>query len=261
MARRARRTARSSARRAGRTRRTSRAGRRPASRPAPRTDLVAAVDLGSNSFHMVVARMVGGQPHVLDRLRERVVLAAGLDQNKKLSAEIQEKALAVLRRFGQRLADQPAGSVRAVGTNAMRQATNARSFLLRARRVLGHPIEVISGREEARLIYLGVAHSLADDAGRRLVIDIGGGSTECILGERLEPVATDSLYMGAVTWTRRFFPQGEIRRKRMDEAVIAARLELQSIEHHYQAVGWERCVGSSGTILAIEAATLVMKYV
>jgi exopolyphosphatase/guanosine-5'-triphosphate,3'-diphosphate pyrophosphatase len=215
--------------------------------------LVAAVDLGSNSFHMVVARMVGGQPHVLDRLRERVVLAAGLDKQKKLSAEIQEKALAVLRRFGQRLADQPAGSVRAVGTNALRQATNARSFLLRARRELGHPIEVISGREEARLIYLGVAHSLADDAGRRLVVDIGGGSTECILGERLDPVATDSLYMGAVTWSRRFFTHGEIRRKRMEEAVIAARLELQSIEHHYQAVGWERCIGSSGTILAIES--------
>jgi exopolyphosphatase/guanosine-5'-triphosphate,3'-diphosphate pyrophosphatase len=215
--------------------------------------MVAAVDLGSNSFHMVVARMAGGQPHVLDRLRERVVLAAGLDKKKRLSAEIQEKALGVLRRFGQRLADLPAGSVRAVGTNALRQAANARSFLLRARRELGHPIEVISGREEARLIYLGVAHSLADDAGRRLVIDIGGGSTECILGERLEPVATDSLYMGAVTWSRRFFPHGEIRRRRMDEAVIAARLELQSIEHHYQAVGWERCVGSSGTILAIEA--------
>ena len=214
--------------------------------------MVAAVDLGSNSFHMVVARMAGGQPHVLDRLRERVVLAAGLDDKKRLSARIQEQALAVLRRFGQRLADLPPGSVRAVGTNALRQAVNARGFLLRARRVLGHPIEIIPGREEARLIYLGVAHSLADEAARRLVIDVGGGSTECILGERLEPVATDSLYMGAVTWTRRFFPHGEIRRKRMEEAIIAARLELQSIEHHYQAVGWERCIGSSGTILAIE---------
>jgi len=255
--RRARRVERRSSRRArpvaGRRRAGHRAARRPALRPALRSDMVAAVDLGSNSFHMVVARMVGGQPHVLDRMRERVVLAAGMNKQKRLSGEIQEKALAVLRRFGQRLADMPPGSVRAVGTNALRQATNARGFLLRARRVLGHPIEVIPGREEARLIYLGVAHSLADDAGRRLVIDIGGGSTECILGERLDPVTTDSLYMGCVTWTRRFFPHGEIRRKRMDEAVIAARLELQSIERHYRAVGWERCVGSSGTILAIES--------
>jgi exopolyphosphatase/guanosine-5'-triphosphate,3'-diphosphate pyrophosphatase len=222
-------------------------------RGAPRQDVIVAVDLGSNSFHMVVARLVGGEPHVLDRLRDRVALGAGLDGRNRLSRPAQERALASLRRFGQRVKDLPPGSVRAVGTNALRQAANARGFLARARRVLGHPIEVISGREEARLIYVGVAHGLADDAGRRLVVDIGGGSTECILGERLDALLTDSLYMGCVNWTRRFFPGGDVRRGSMGEAVIAAQLELQSIERRYQALGWERCVGASGTILAVES--------
>jgi len=214
---------------------------------------VAAVDLGSNSFHMVVARMVNGQPILVDRLRERVALAEGLDDKKRLTPGMQAKALEAMHRFGQRLRDMPRGSVRAVGTNTLRQARNTRAFLVRARRALGHPIEVISGREEARLIYGGVAHSLADDPGKRLVVDIGGGSTECIIGERFEPLATDSLYMGCVTFSLRFFPKGEIGRKRMDEAVIAAQREVAPLEQHYRALGWERAVGASGTILAIES--------
>jgi exopolyphosphatase / guanosine-5'-triphosphate,3'-diphosphate pyrophosphatase len=213
--------------------------------------MVAAVDLGSNSFHMVVARVVGGQPHVVDRLRERVVLAAGLDGDKRLTPEAQALALETLRRFGQRVDDLPRGSVRAVGTNALRQARNARAFLQRARRVLGHPIEVISGREEARLIYAGVARGLPDAPGRRLVVDVGGGSTECILGERLRPLLLDSLYMGCVTWSRRFFSRGELTERAMEKAVHAAQREVQSLEHGYRRLGWQRCVGSSGTILAI----------
>ncbi|MGQ0552251.1 MAG: Ppx/GppA phosphatase family protein [Planctomycetota bacterium] len=216
-------------------------------------DLVAAVDLGSNSFHMIVARMEGGQPRIVDRLRERVALAAGLNARKQLTPLAQRRALAALGPFGQRLRDMPPGAVRAVGTNALRQARNARGFLARARRVLGHPIEVIAGREEARLIYLGVAHSLADEPGRRLVVDIGGGSTECILGERFDTVATDSLYMGCVAHTLRFFPKGDVTRARFEQAEIAARVELEPIERHYRALGWERCVGSSGTILSIES--------
>jgi exopolyphosphatase/guanosine-5'-triphosphate,3'-diphosphate pyrophosphatase len=239
--------------RAGTSRRAKRARGRSAAAEPTRRDTVVAVDLGSNSFHLVVARVVAGEPHVVDRLRERVALGAGLDGKDRLTAATQEKALAALRRFGQRVADVPRGSLRAVGTNALRQAENSRGFLARARRVLGHPIEVISGREEARLIYQGVAHSLADAGGRRLVVDIGGGSTEVILGERFEPLLTDSLYMGCVNWTRRFFPQGEVTRRRLAQAVIAARLELQSIERRYTAIGWERCVGASGTILAIES--------
>ncbi len=235
------------------------AARRPAPRRAARTAagpgrrhaMVAAVDLGSNSFHMVVAQVVDGRPRVVDRLRERVVLAEGLDAAKRLKPEAQRRALRALRRFGQRLHDLPRGSVRAVGTNALRQARNGQAFLQRARRELGHPIEVVSGREEARLIYSGVAHDLPTQPGRRLVVDIGGGSTECILGARLQPLLADSLFMGCVTWSRRFFPRGELSARSMERAVHAAQREVQTLERSYRSLGWEHCIGSSGTILAI----------
>jgi exopolyphosphatase/guanosine-5'-triphosphate,3'-diphosphate pyrophosphatase len=220
--------------------------------PTPALDTFAAVDLGSNSFHMVVARLVQDQLHIVDRLRERVALASGLDEKKRLSEDAQERALACTARFGERLRGMRAGSVRAVGTSALRIARNSRSFLSRASESLGHPIEIISGPEEARLIYLGVAHDLSDDVQRRLVVDIGGGSTECILGERFEALKTDSLHMGCVLFSQRFFAGGEIKEKAMERATIAARLELQSMERHYRALGWEDCVGSSGTILAVE---------
>jgi exopolyphosphatase / guanosine-5'-triphosphate,3'-diphosphate pyrophosphatase len=220
--------------------------------PAPASDTFAAVDLGSNSFHMVVARLVQDQLHIVDRLRDRVALAAGLDEKKRLNDDAQERALSCIARFGERLRGMPAGNVRAVGTSALRIARNSRSFLSRASEALGHPIEIISGPEEARLIYLGVAHDLSDDVHRRLVVDIGGGSTECILGERFEALKTDSLHMGCVNYSQRFFPGGEIKDKSMERALIAARLELQSMERHYRALGWEDCVGSSGTIIAVE---------
>jgi len=215
-------------------------------------DSVAAVDLGSNSFHLVVARVEGGHPEIVDRVRERVALAAGFDPEKRLTPEIQARALACIERFAQRLRDMPRGSVRAVGTNALRQARNAREFLERAEGVLGHPIEVISGPEEARLIYLGVAHHTPAAPGRRLVIDIGGGSTECILGEGFEPLLLDSLYMGCVGHSLRHFPRGEVTKDAFRRAQIAALLEVQPLEWRYKAAGWSRCVGASGTILAIE---------
>jgi exopolyphosphatase/guanosine-5'-triphosphate,3'-diphosphate pyrophosphatase len=145
----------------------------------------------------------------------------------------------------------PRGRVRAVGTNTLRRAKNSRSFLSLARKALGHPIEIVSGREEARLIYLGVAHSLSDDAGRRLVVDIGGGSTECIVGERFDCLQEESLHMGCVGYTDRFFPRGKITRDAFRNAQLAARLELQTIERRFKAIGWQECVGASGTILAI----------
>ncbi len=219
----------------------------------PQRETVAAVDLGSNSFHMVVAQHVDGQLVVLDRLRERVALAEGLDESKRLKEKVSERALACLERFGQRLREQPPGSVRAVGTSALRQAKNSESFLSRAREVLGHPIEVVSGREEARLIYLGVAHLSAGTANRRLVIDVGGGSTECILGEGYEALRTDSLHMGCVNYSQRFFPGGEITRERMKKAEVAAALELSPIARTYKHLGWDVCIGSSGTILGIES--------
>jgi exopolyphosphatase/guanosine-5'-triphosphate,3'-diphosphate pyrophosphatase len=219
---------------------------------APPFESVAAIDLGTNSFHMVVARFAGDQLSILDRLRERVQLGAGLGEKKRLDEESQARALACLARFGERVRGMPRGSVRAVGTSALRVARNSTAFLQQASDVLGHGIEIISGQEEARLIYLGVAHDLAEGPDRRLVVDIGGGSTECILGERFEPIEADSLHMGCVNWSLRFFPHGEIDKERFERAVLAARLELRSLERHYRALGWSECIGSSGTILSIE---------
>lgn len=218
--------------------------------PLSASDALAAVDLGSNSFHLVVASLVGDDLRIVDRRRERVALAEGLDAKKHISAETQERALACIDRFGARLRGIPPEGVRAVGTSALRLARNARPFLARAGEALGRPVEVISGAEEARLIYLGVAHDLSDDAKRRLVVDIGGGSTECILGERFEALRTDSLHMGCVNYSARFFPGGELSPEAMERAVIAARLEVRSLERPYRTLGWTECIGSSGTIVA-----------
>ncbi|HTQ03645.1 MAG TPA: Ppx/GppA phosphatase family protein [Polyangiaceae bacterium] len=220
-------------------------------------ETVAGVDLGSNSFHMIVARVAEGELRVIDRLRERVRLASGLDAAHRLSDEAMERGIACITRFGQRVRELPLGAVRAAGTNTLRQAKNAALFLERAAAALGHPIDVIAGREEARLIYLGVAHGVPNDAGRRLVIDIGGGSTECILGEGFEPVATESMFMGCVSYSTRFFPDGALSRDAFRRAQTAAALELQSIERTYRRLGFGPCYGSSGTVLAI--AELVEK--
>jgi exopolyphosphatase/guanosine-5'-triphosphate,3'-diphosphate pyrophosphatase len=214
--------------------------------------VVAGVDLGSNSFHMIVARLVGEELFVLDRLRERVALAEGLGDDRRISPEARERALACLSRFGQRLAEVHPDSVRAVGTNALREARDAASFLEEAEARLGHPIEVIAGIEEARLIYLGVAHDVSDDLGRRLIVDVGGGSTELVIGERFEPLRADSLRMGCVSFSQRFFPGGEIKDRGMERARIAALLELQTIQQVYPELGWDECFGSSGTVLAID---------
>src|SRR5690606_11850198 len=158
-------------------------------------DTFAAVDLGSNSFHMVVARYTDGRLQIIDRLKDMVRLASGLDEERNLGPEAMDRALKCLERFGQRVREIPRGNVRAVGTNTLRQARNRRAFLARAQQALGHPIEIIAGREEARLIYLGVARTVYGDTGQRLVVDIGGGSTELIIGAGLEPMCMESLYM------------------------------------------------------------------
>lgn len=214
------------------------------------SDLVAAIDLGSNSFHMIVARMERGQLHIVDRMRERVRLGSGLDDRHRISAVAQARALACLERFGERVRDMPAGRVRAVGTNTLRKAKNGASFLERAHRALGHPIEVIAGREEARLIYLGVIQTMPKNVVQRLVVDIGGGSTECVIGERHEIVEADSLYMGCVSFSERFFPDGAITPERFEAARIAAKLELASIGRRYRALGWQIACGCSGTVHA-----------
>ncbi len=214
-------------------------------------DKIATIDLGSNSFHMAVARMVDGQPVIIDRIREQVQLAAGLDAERRLTDKAQERAIACLARFGQQLRDMPVVRARAVGTSTLRVARNSREFLDAAEPALGVPIEVVSGREEARLIYLGVAHDLADDEGRRLVVDIGGGSTECALGRRFETVRAHSISRGCVTHTRRAFPDGVITEKALKEAVLAAQVELQMIERDVAMFPPDDVVGASGTIRAV----------
>ncbi|MBS0581453.1 MAG: exopolyphosphatase [Proteobacteria bacterium] len=229
---------------------------RPPSRPAPRAvpDVLAAVDLGSNSFHMVVARYSHGQLVIIDRLREMVRLAAGVAENGRIDKDVAARALACLERFGQRLRDMHADSVRVVGTNALRLAHRKQAFLERAREALGHPIEIIAGMEEARLIYLGVAHTMPSSAGRRLVVDIGGGSTELIIGDGLTPLELESLQMGCVALSERFFRDGKISAKRMERARLAARLELEPVQAAFRRRGWEHSAGSSGTVRAIGEA-------
>ncbi len=212
---------------------------------------LAAIDLGSNSFHMIVARVQNGQLQLLDRLREPVRLAEGLTRKHDLIPEVAARAIDCLQRFGQRLQDLPADSVRAVGTNTLRRAQASSGFTEQAQEALGHPIEIISGIEEARLVYLGVAHSLPDPGGRRLVVDIGGGSTELVIGEEFNPVRLESLYMGCVGMTQRFFSDGNITRAAMKEALLAARLELQPIRHTFRQLGWSMATGSSGTIRTV----------
>jgi len=214
-------------------------------------DLVASVDLGSNSFHLIVCRVQDGQLIVMDRLREMVRLAAGIDNQKHLSEEAQQRALDCLTRFGQRLGDLPNYAVRAVGTNTLRSAHNADEFIEQAEARLGHPIEVISGVEEARLIYLGVAHSLASDHSRRLVIDIGGGSTELIIGEDFSPQYLDSLHMGCVSMSQRFFGDGTISSKMIRNAGITAQVEVEPLVWRFHKRNWQVAIGASGTIRAI----------
>lgn len=213
--------------------------------------ILAAVDLGSNSFHIIISRLRDGHFQVVDKLREMVQLRAGLDENNKLSDQAQQRAVACLQRFGERIKDLPAGSVRIVGTNTLRVANNSQQFLRKARLALGHPIEIVAGEEEARLIYLGVAHALAFDDTSRLVMDIGGGSTEFIIGEGFSGVMRESLEMGCVSFSQRFFENGKISRTRMTAALIAAGTRLRSIQRPYRKQGWMEAIGASGTIRTV----------
>ena len=212
---------------------------------------LAAIDLGSNSFHMVVARLVQGELQIQEGLSEKVQLGAGLDEENYITPEARRRALECLSRFAQRLQGVPPEGMRIVGTNALRMARNVMQFIREAENVLGHDIEIVAGREEARLIYLGVSHSLPDQQGRRLVVDIGGGSTELIIGERFEPLETESLHMGCVSFTRRFFPGGQSSEKAFERAVTTARQEVLPIQRSYRQLGWQQAVGASGTIKAI----------
>lgn len=214
-------------------------------------NLIAAVDLGSNSFRLQVARIEGDQVYPLDGLKESVRLAAGLSPNRMLDEAAQARGVAALARFHERLNGFAPTAVRAVATNTLRVAKNAPAFLQAAQTALGFPIEVISGREEARLIYVGVAHTLPDPHKRQLVVDIGGGSTEFIVGKSFIPTLLESLYMGCVSFSMRHFPHGKIDKKSLKEAEMDAGRELEAIARTYRNAGWEEAVASSGSAKAI----------
>ncbi|MDR2678108.1 MAG: exopolyphosphatase [Zoogloeaceae bacterium] len=211
---------------------------------------IAAVDLGSNSFRLEVGRIVDERIHSLDSLKETVRLASGLSEEKLLCDEAQRRGLEALALFAERLRGFAPEAVRVVATNTLRVAKNASQFIRRAEAVLGFPIEVIGGREEARLIYIGVAHSISPSRDKRLVVDIGGGSTEFVIGRKVEPLLMESLFMGCVSYSRRFFPDGRVDKKRFAEAEIAAAREIEAIAQDYRTVGWEEAVASSGTAKA-----------
>ena len=215
-------------------------------------EIVAAVDLGSNSFHMIVSRLQEGKLETVDRLKEMVRLASGLDKKNSLNEVTQLKALACLERFGQRLQDFPEGSVRAVGTNTLRMAKNSAEFLKKAETALGHPIHINSGIEEERLIYQGVAHSLESDAKLRLVMDIGGGSTEYIIGSGDQPQQKESLNMGCVTVSNAFFKDGVISKAAFNKAVLYAEQKLEPISLSYHNNCWNEAIGASGSLRSIQ---------
>jgi exopolyphosphatase/guanosine-5'-triphosphate,3'-diphosphate pyrophosphatase len=219
------------------------------------TELVAAVDLGSNSFRMLVAQVVktpsGTQLRPIDTLRESVRLAAGLTDNKLLGNDAYQRGITAIRRFGERIRGFDPANVRAVATNTLRVAKNAPHFIREAEEALGFPIEVIAGVEEARLIYIGAAHEVPAVQGNRLVVDIGGGSTELIIGKGYEPRLMESLYIGCVSHSLRFFPKGNIDSHAFKEAELAARREIQVISEAYLKAGWKQVIGSSGTARAL----------
>jgi exopolyphosphatase/guanosine-5'-triphosphate,3'-diphosphate pyrophosphatase len=213
--------------------------------------VLAVVDMGSNSFRLEVGRVEGDQIFRLDTQRETLRIGAAIDQRGNLTADARRAALACLARFGERLAGLHPSAVRAVATNAFRVAKNAAPFLAQAQRALGFPIDVITGYEEARLIYLGVAHVLPPASKPRLVIDIGGGSTEFIIGQGLDPAKLESLKIGCVGMTQRFFADGSLTGDAFDSAETAARSEIEAIARDFSPAHWRDAYASSGTALAL----------
>lgn len=217
----------------------------------PNTHRVAAIDLGSNSFHMVLGRVTEGQIAVVDRMKEMVQLGAGLDAERRLSDAAQGRAVACLERFGAAVRGLPAENVRVVGTNTLRVARDVEGFLARAEQVLGHSIEIISGIEEARLIYSGVTRDRAPNGGRLLVVDIGGGSTELVIGEGGTPLDLESLYVGSIGLMQRHFDDGKLNAKRFRRAEVTTLQELERVQERFKRLGWSAAVGASGTVRAV----------
>ncbi len=217
----------------------------------------AAVDLGSNSFHMLIARIQNGQMEIIDREKEMVQIARGVRKGGHLNLAAQTRALECLHRFSERLRDIPVEQIRAVGTKTLRATSRSKSFFKKAEQTLGVSIQIISGYEEARLVYAGLSHSVLNDHSKRLVIDIGGASTEFIIGEGYEPLLMESLNMGCVSYTKRYAVQSrKITRKFMDKVYLAACSEIEVLRKNYRKVSWQIVFGTSGTARAIADLTM-----
>ncbi|UTM56665.1 exopolyphosphatase [Photobacterium sp. CCB-ST2H9] len=220
---------------------------------------IAAIDMGSNSFHMVVARVVGHSLQIVSRHKQRVHLADGLNDNMELDQAAIQRGLSCLAMFAERIQGFDPENVRIAATYTLRQARNAQVFLMRAESVLPYPIEIIPGTEEARLIFLGVAHT-QHEPGQKLVVDIGGGSTELIIGEGFEPKLQYSKHMGCVSYNLHYFPEGKISAKAMANAQMAALQKMESIASQYKKLGWEAAIGASGTIKAIREVIIAQGH-
>ena len=217
--------------------------------------LYAAIDLGSNSFHMWIVREVAGTVQTLAKIKRKVRLAAGLNSENELSIEAMQRGWDCLSLFAERLQDIPASNIRIVGTAALRTAVNAEAFLSKAETILGYPVDIIPGEEEARIIYQGVAHT-SGGCGKRLVVDIGGASTEVIIGEGFDASALTSLKIGCVTWLERYFKDRYLTEANFDAAIAAAKAAIAPIVEQYQTLGWQTCVGASGTVQALQEIML-----
>ncbi|MEZ8159018.1 guanosine-5'-triphosphate,3'-diphosphate diphosphatase [Vibrio splendidus] len=217
--------------------------------------LYAAIDLGSNSFHMLVVRHIDGSVQTMAKIKRKVRLAAGLNENNALSTEAMQRGWDCLSLFAERLQDIPKENIRIVGTATLRTAINVDIFLEKANQILGYDINVISGEEEAATIYKGVAHT-SGGSGRRLVVDIGGASTEMIIGEGFSAKALTSLKMGCVTWLERHFKDRQLTATNFNNAIEAAKSTLAPILDSYTDIGWDVCVGASGTVQALQEIML-----
>lgn len=223
------------------------------------TRQIAAMDLGSNSFHLVVAKVVGNDIQIVSRHKHRVRLASGLDKQNNLDAASIQRGIDCLATFAERLSGFELEDVRIAGTHSLRVANNAHVFLQRAAQVLPFPIEIIPGTEEARLIYSGVTHTQVEMR-KKLIIDIGGGSTEIVIGKELQPLLLNSLQMGCVSLTEKFFPQQQLTQSNFRAANVCAQQQLKQVKSKYKKLGWDVVIGSSGTIKAIREVLIGQGY-
>ena len=215
-------------------------------------ETLVALDLGSNSFHLIIAKKEGNTFKIIDKYKETIGLAAGLNKQNELSPEAQQKALSCASKIAGKINASNPDLIKIVGTSTFRLTRNSCNFLDSLQSRLNHKVNVISGAEEARLIFLGVTWALKDCKKRRLVIDIGGGSTEIIVGDAMNPIQLDSLHLGCINQSKLFFPDGETSASDFSKAFLKAEQEIRPVTHNFKRLGWDEAIGCSGTIIAIE---------